>query len=245
MDYQIVTLKERPDLGSKLGGLHERGWPLFMRKDPIADLYWDRMLAYYPHLQFFLLDEENVLACGHAIGFEWDGDIDNLPSGWDGVIEKGVLDKENQEEVNAVSAISIVIEPDHRGKGLSEIMVRAMKEVAKKAGFLQMVAPVRPSLKSNYPLLPIEKYAHLTREDGQPFDPWIRVHCKTGAEVVKMAEASMVMEASVSDWESWINMKLPISGEYTFMGGLVPLKVDIESDKAVYVEPNVWIQHQL
>ncbi|MFE8702996.1 hypothetical protein ACFYKX_20515 [Cytobacillus sp. FJAT-54145] len=48
----------------------------------------------------------------------------------------------------------------------------------------------------------------------RPFDPWIRVHCKTGAEMEKMAEASMVIEASVSEWKSWISLKLPISAQY-------------------------------
>ncbi|MDZ5474221.1 GNAT family N-acetyltransferase [Bacillus sp. 31A1R] len=245
MDYQIVTLKEQPELEKELGRLHEIGWPTFMRMDPVADLYWDRMLTNYPELQFFLLEGDRILACGHAIGFEWDGEIANLPEGWDGVIEKGVLDKEANKNINAVSAISIVIDPAHQGKGLSEIMVRAMKGLAKNAGLTQMVAPVRPSMKPKYPLLPIESYAYLIREDGQPFDPWIRVHCKTGAEIVAIAHQSMIVEAEIADWEKWTGMKLPLTGEYVIPGALVPLVVNIEENKAVYVEPNVWLRHHL
>lgn len=41
-----------------------------------------------------------------------------------------------------------------------------------------MIAPVRPVLKSRYPLTPMKNFARWTREDGLHIDPWIRTHQK-------------------------------------------------------------------
>ena len=40
-------------------------------------------------------------------------------------------------------------------------------------------------------------------------------------------------------------MALPESGDYVFRGGLSPLAVDREKDRATYLEPNVWMVHNL
>src|SRR5258708_31304265 len=36
-----------------------------------------------------------------------------------------------------------------------------------------LIAPVRPSWKDRYPLIPIAEYAAWRRADGLPFDPWM------------------------------------------------------------------------
>ena len=41
---------------------------------------------------------------------------------------------------------------------------------------LSFVAPVRPTLKSNYTLTSFESYVGWKRGDGALFDPWLRVH---------------------------------------------------------------------
>ena len=45
-------------------------------------------------------------------------------------------------------------------------------------------APVRPTLKSAYPLTPMDRYVRWTDEEGLPVDTWMRVHARLGAEVV-------------------------------------------------------------
>lgn len=82
-------------------------------------------------------------------------------------------------------------------------------------------------------------------DDGLPFDPWIRTHVKTGASILKVAERSMVIPASVEKWEEWTGMKLPSSGSYIMEDGLVPLEVDKEANTGVYIEPNVWMRHTI
>lgn len=78
-----------------------------------------------------------------------------------------------------------------------------------------------------------------------PFDPWIRTHIKMGASMIKVAEQFMVTPASIKQWEEWTRMKLPSSGRYIINEGLFPLEDDVSANEGVYIEPNVWLRHQL
>jgi len=40
-------------------------------------------------------------------------------------------------------------------------------------------------------------------------------------------------------------MRFPDSGSYVAPGALVPVEIDRESDRGLYVEPNVWMRHRL
>jgi hypothetical protein len=52
----------------------------------------------------------------------------------------------------------------------------------------------------------------------------------------------MVMEAPVTDWEEWTEMRFPADGEYVFPGALATLVV--ENGVGRHVEPNVWVRHR-
>lgn len=244
--YTVVTIKERPDLAEEINKLHSAGWAKFMIEDPIAVKYWNNLPSWFPEFQYILLDEEfRSVACGNAIPFSWDGNENSLPSGWDAVFEKGILDYQDKIPSNSLSALAIVIHPEFRGMGLSELMAQEMKGLAIKNKIKRMVAPVRPSLKSKYPLIPMKEYIGWVRKDGTPFDPWIRTHYRTGGSIIKVAERSMVIPAPVKVWEEWTGMRLPSTGSYIIDDGLVPLEVDKRDDRGVYVEPNVWMRHPL
>ena len=106
-----------------------------------------------------------------------------------------------------------------------------------------MIAPVRPTLKEQYPLIPIERYVAWRREDGAHFDPWLRVHERVGGEIVAAAPESMLIEAPVTEWEEWTGMRFPEDGTYVFPGALAPLEVKGGSGR--HVEPNVWVRHRV
>jgi hypothetical protein len=48
---------------------------------------------------------------------------------------------------------------------------------------------------------------------------------------------------AVQEWEAWIDLALPESGDYVFPRGLAPLTVDRDGDMCTYWEPNVWMIH--
>jgi hypothetical protein len=106
-----------------------------------------------------------------------------------------------------------------------------------------LVAPVRPSWKDRYPIIPIERYAEWRTPVGLPFDPWMRVHARLGGAVVRPEPRSMEITQPVDDWEAWIGMSLPDDGEYVFPSGLAPLSV--AGGVGQYWEPNVWMLHKV
>jgi hypothetical protein len=112
------------------------------------------------------------------------------------------------------------------------------------AGLSHLIAPVRPSLKDRYPTIPIERYAHWTRPDGEPFDPWVRVHTRLGARIGPPIPHSLRITGTVEEWETWTHMQFPDTGDYVFPAGLAIVHIDREAGTGEYWEPNVWIIHE-
>jgi hypothetical protein len=74
-----------------------------------------------------------------------------------------------------------------------------MRELAGRHGLTALVAPVRPNRKDRYPLTAMDRYARWTRQDGLPFDPWMRVHARLGAETLGVCPNSNVVEGTVAE----------------------------------------------
>ena len=119
-----------------------------------------------------------------------------------------------------------------------------MLELARQHDLAALIAPVRPIWKERYPLVPIERYANWRRADGRLFDPWMRVHERLGADVLKPEPCSLRITGTVAEWEEWTRMSFPESGEYWFPGGLAPLTISRDADRGRYWEPNVWMHHR-
>ncbi|KAI9927703.1 hypothetical protein ASPWEDRAFT_29104 [Aspergillus wentii DTO 134E9] len=162
------------------------------------------------------------------------------------------------EPPNALSAISITVHPDRRSLGLAEALIQAMKQIAKSKNLDILVVPLRPTRKSEYPFVKMDEYI-TWRQPGSdldlPFDPWLRKHVRLGARVIKVAWNSMRVDGNMAEWEHWMDGSLKLGklgvnsdhvySEVSFPGGLVPLQFYPLRDRCVYVEPNVWIYHDL
>jgi GNAT superfamily N-acetyltransferase len=142
------------------------------------------------------------------------------------------------------SALEILIRPSHLGRGLSHRMLAAMRAAVKAKGHTTLFAPVRPNGKADA-MLPMTEYVVQDRDDGLPTDPWLRVHVKAGAKIVKVAPRSMVIAGSRAEWREWTGVPFDTTGDVIVPKALVPVHVDVTHDHAVYVEPNVWVQHDL
>jgi hypothetical protein len=141
--------------------------------------------------------------------------------------------------------MQIAMRGDARGGGLSGTMVGAMRAGAKAASYRAVIANVRPTWKERYPLIPIASYARWTREDGLPFDPWMRLHARLGARVVRASPKALIINGSVADWESWTGMAFPESGRYVVPKATQPVTIDRERDEGVYFDENVWMVHDI
>lgn len=182
----------------------------------------------------------------NTIPFYWDGDLDNLPEeGWDWSLLKGFEDSSNNKKPNVLCGLQIGIDKKYQGKGLSHLIVNEMKSIALSRGFKYLVIPVRPNMKSKYSLISIEDYIQWKDSNGFPFDPWLRVHAKLGAEIIRVCHKAMYIPGTIEDWEEWTGMKILSSGDYVVDGTLVPVKVDVKNNLGEYIEPNVWVSYEL
>ena len=244
--HTIVSLADRPDLVRPASIHNSAVWPEFMFQDPVADEHFGQCWRAWPELQFVLLDGAGeIVATNNAMPIAWDGRDDWLPAGWDDQVLQSLEVIAGRAVPNTLGAMQIVVRPGLQGGGFSGTMVGAMRAAARAAGYGAVIACVRPTLKSSYPLTPIERYALWTREDGLPFDPWIRLHVRLGGRVVRAAPESMTMPGSVADWESWTGLSFPESGTYVVPFATQPILIDRERDTGVYHDQNVWVVHDL
>jgi len=246
--YQIITPNDLTDYRERAGEIANASWPEFMMNDPIANDHWHELFDRFNEYQFALLDTETnrMAAMGNSLAFHWDKDLSELPEGgWDWVFVKAVEDHKNSVKPNIQSAIQIAIHPDYQSQRLSERMVQAMREIARSKGFSNLVAPVRPNQKSKYPLISIDDYIKWTNDEGLPFDAWLRVHARVGARIIKPCHQAMTIRGTRAEWEEWTGLKFPQSGIYYLPGALNPMEINVENDQGIYIEPNVWIVHEI
>jgi GNAT superfamily N-acetyltransferase len=225
-------------------------WPEFMFHDDTAGRLWGHLQDDFAAYQFALLDadaDNRIVAVGHTLPLHWTEPFDALPiRGWDAIFERAVADFLAGRTPNIMTAIEASIVPDYRGTGISRVILGAMRDDARARGFTALIAPVRPSQKVLYPLTPIERYVGWKQSGTDaPFDAWLRTHWRLGARIVKIADESMRIENSVAKWESWTGLRFPETGEYVIPGALCPIQIDLERDLGTYVEPNVWMHHEV
>ncbi len=246
MALTLYTLDERPDLIDQIGPIHAQVWPTFMRQSPVSDRAWDRLFTVFAPFQVALCDDaDTVIAAGNSVPLAWDGRLDTLPEGWDAATLQGIEDYEAGRTPTALNAYAIVVVPAHQGAGHSSTILGGLRAAAERHGLHSIIACARPTLKARYPLTPIERYAEWRRADGAPFDPWLRVHWRAGAEQLSPSPRSMLITGTVADWESWTKMEFPDSGSYVVEGALQPVLIDREADLGRYEDPNVWMWHKL
>lgn len=241
---EAFTAAERPDLWAQArdGRLFEGLWPAYNLHGNHTGRYFGALFPRHADLQILFADRRSgrLAARGRTIPFRWDGTLADLPAGIDAL---GLRAIDQPDRPTALSALAAEVTADYQGGGLSGLVITAMAAVARRHGLAPLVAPVRPSWKDRYPLIPIERYTRWRRHDGLPFDPWQRVHARLGARAVRPEPRSLEITAPVSDWETWTGMAFPDDGEYVFPGGLTPLSVS--GGVGAYWEPNIWMQHDL
>ncbi len=240
-----MSLGQRPDLAD---AIHEvpSSWPEFMNHDPVAGQFWPRMSTTFPACQLIALDGGMPVARVHAVPFVWAGTDDDLPDrGWDAIFERAFADHAAGSPPNAVSLIEARVAPAYQGRGLSPRLLDAARGNVRALGIGDLFGPVRPTGKAAEPLTPMTEYAARTRADGLPADPWLRVHVRLGARIVKVCPAAMTIPGTLADWRAWTGLPFDTDGDLVVPGGLNPVHVSVEHDHAVYVEPNVWMHHPL
>ena len=188
---KLVRYSDRRDLIERRDRL-SGSFPTYMHHNEPGGRYWARLYEEHPDFQLALLDGDALVAELHSVPTPWDGSDADLPSGWDDAFSRTF---ESEREPTVLCALAIAILPERRGEQLSSRMIDAMRQAARTHDLRELIAPVRPTLKERYPLIPIERFVDWRRDDGTHLDPWIRVHERVGGEIIGVAPHSMVIEA--------------------------------------------------
>ncbi|WP_247046242.1 N-acetyltransferase [Arthrobacter rhizosphaerae] len=246
MEQTVVTLAERPDLIDEMWSLPNT-WPAFMRQDPVGNLCYGNLVEAFPEHQLVALDEQSkVIGKVHSVPMSWDRSPENLPDrGWDAVLERAFQPSISGSECQAVSLIEAFLTPEHAGRGLSSKLLVAAKENAAKMGYRDLLGPIRPTGKAAFPHESMKDYVARLDGDGLPVDPWLRTHVRLGGVVMKVCPVAMTIPGTLSQWREWTGLELTSSGAVEVPGALTPVHVSVEHDHGVYIEPNVWVRHQL
>jgi len=244
VDIEVVTSGERHDLDDEARAAFHPTWPAFVFHDPIAAQYIDRVEEYFPYYDVLLLDQGHVVAGAWAVPLRWNGQASGLPDrGYDGALISSVTEHENGESANTLCVMAAAVRADRQGAGLAGQALTALRERATGTGLRHVIAPVRPAVKSRYPITPMETFARWMREDGLHIDPWIRTHQRLGATILGPAPKAMTITGTVAEWEEWTGMAFPETGRYVVPEALDPVDIDREQDLGTYEETNLWMQH--
>ncbi|WP_051645122.1 hypothetical protein [Labrenzia sp. DG1229] len=242
--YRVTTLSEQPDLIARHQTTGGSAWPEFMLHDPVAIANWEKMMSYFAGDQLTLLVGDKIAAVVNMVPLKVEADLGKLPDrGVDWGVEKSVADYENGTPPNALMGLQIVVAKEFRGKKFSETATREVIAHARRRKLERIVLPVRPNEKHAFPLIPMDQYIHWKNPDGLAFDSWLRVHMRLGGDLIGICLKSMIIPGTVSEWEDWTGQKFPGSGQYIVPFALNPVDVDIERNRGIYVEPNVWVVH--
>lgn len=240
---KVVIAEVVENFLDKADEVSELCWPEFMLHDVVANRYWEKLNIKHASFQYAVVDSKTAewIAVGNSIPVYWPETIEALPDeGWDWALKTGM---EATQPANLLCALAIQIHPDHRGQGLSSLMVKIMKEIGRFHGLDALMAPVRPNKKPEYPLLSMDEYIQW-KQDGKHFDPWLRTHERLGAKTIKVCSKAMHIKGHIQAWQEWTGMTFQSSGQYIIPGALTNIDIDIEKDQGVYVEPNVWMLHE-
>lgn len=246
LEKQVVTttLDADPNLLDPVESLGSKAWPSILYHSDVES--WRLLFTTFTRFQIVLTDRSgDVVAAGHTVPVVWDGTTEDLPKSIEDILQRAINGHRNAVAPTTLVALAAIVDPKHQRKGLSSVLVRAMVDLARENRLDSVIAPVRPTLKSQYPLIPIDRYAELKQVDDLPFDPWMRVHAKLGAVQLAIAPKTLVVTGTVREWEKWTGRRFPKSGSYLVKGALAPVIIDKDKNKGTYEEPNIWMLHSV
>ena len=230
----------RPDEDDACTALENAVWAPFQGGTDNGELF----LGYrYPELHLVAVDQLDgtIVATAEACPFAWDGQAEHLPArGWQQATRAAAYGFASKPDY--ACALGITVSPDVRGHGLSGVLIDALLDAAKQAGYKGLAAPVRPTEKWRMPDLTVADYAQIRLPDGRLFDPWLRLHEQAGGQRLGVCEHSLDVEANRPDWERWTGLRLPSDGRLLIAGAVSYL--ELANDYGRLAEPSVWFLHE-
>lgn len=240
-EVEITTVTERPSLVGK--GFDAGPWGVFMQHNRVADAYFFQSLKAFPSLCLVATADGEVVGDAHAVRFASRGELP--PGGYEQVLVWAFQDLDRGTPTDAACALNISVATSVHGQGLSGLMLGALRSAVAVAGLSRLVAPVRPTWKDREPRTPMASYVARVRPDGLPYDPWLRTHVRAGGRIVGVAPTSWLIAGTLAEWRTWTGLPFTTDGLVDVPYALAPVRCSVADDYAVYVEPGVWVEHDV
>jgi hypothetical protein len=223
-----------------------KAFPPIISKSAVIIKNWRTLENYFPEYQHYLiLSSGELIGFINTIPFQFNKPLKDLPSrGWDWMFKRGIADYENKRSPNYIGGLQVIIRSKYQGLGYSKMILDHSKSVLKSSEFLNLVIPIRPTKKHLFPNMSMTTYIK-KKVESKIYDPWIRAHVNSGAEIIKVCEDSMLITGDLIFWETILNKRIVKSGDYLLKGALSPIKIDFENNIGEYREPNIWIKYSM
>jgi hypothetical protein len=189
-----------------------------------------------PACQWLVHEGDLPVAVVRGVPLRWDGRPDDAPAGGAGEAVR----RAGEVDADTLAVLDVTVAFGARGRGVGGALLSDL--VAQRPGGLERVLVlVRPHAKREYPLLPFPRYVSSVREDGQPFDPWLRAAWRAGLVPVRGVDRSLVARAPLDAWRRWLGQRVPGSGPYLIEGAIKPAILELERGEGRYREPHLWM----
>jgi hypothetical protein len=236
-------------LGSESAGLNALLWPNYLVEESDIpepglefEITQDEFVRRFPAWGIRRDTTNELVAYANAVQLHIKDLGQELPNdGWRFAIQSAV----SKNKPNALCLLVANVSSAAQGLGFSRALIERAKVAARASGFKTMIGPVRPVLKHEMPDVPMEEYILKRDSKGEIYDPWIRLHTKAGGVIVNICSESVRIEATLAKWREWTSLPLNESGSLNIPQGLAPLKVDLQKNTGLYIEPNVWMRYAL
>jgi hypothetical protein len=228
--------------------LEKACWAPWLRK---TEQHIATIAENFPETQLLLRNQGgDVAAIMTATRVNWDGNPASLTT-WDAVAGGSIAASDYvttyTPDGNTLCLISSAIDPNIQGKRLAPQLVEGMGDLARKLGAAHLIGPFRPNgygdFKLEYGPVAFAEYCAMTRENGQPIDPWLRSAFRLGMQPLRIEEYSMVVEVPVSTFEEYQKTYHPQKWQEVAAGVWECGETGswfVSGDQAVYIEPNLW-----
>ncbi len=237
---RTFTHAQRPELLGAYESIESGSFPEFMLHDRVWNEHWPLILEAFGEFQLYLMDSNQLAGVVNTVPITWDDTIEDLPASEHDVLARCLRDSLGERPITTLAAIQVAISDAYAGTGAAQFALQEAQRLCVQHKLSHLIAPVRPTMKHLYPTISFATYVDWLRDDGLPFDPWIRAQVRGGARRLGICREPMVFEGTVAEWEDWTGLTMPSSGDYVIEGALELLSVDIEKDRGRLEEFNVW-----
>lgn len=246
-EIKIIAGKNIIPWRKEINKLSRASYPVFILQDNAnIDHDWNRIYTDFINYQMVFQSDGKLAAVANSIPLFVSQGGTSLPEeGWDWALATGYRQFDEKIKPNVLVGLSVMVNHEMRGLGLSKICLSGFKKMARKLNLKKLYIPVRPTKKPDYPDMPFEEYINKKNPDGRYLDPWLNLHYSLGGKFMNICHKSMCTAADLATWTKWTGIEFTKSGQYNVPGALEKITVDKENNRAIYLEPNVWIEYSV